>query len=642
MRVAVIGGGPSGLVQLKTLLSAHEHLKCKPFEPRLFEASSKVGGVFHSHVYEDAELVSSKYLTSFSDFRPRQDDADFLSAERYVEYLEEYATHFGLWDWINLNTKVINIRRQDQGHVVVYQKPNGEIEEWPCDAIAICSGVHSKPNVPTIPGIENVPTVMHSSDFKTRAQLGKDKTVMVLGSGETGADLSYVSITADTKRVILCHRSGWVGAPKRNPHQQFLPWLFGYAPPELDTLPVDVAQITLFDTMYVHPIVRDSMIVWNYYHTLALPLGTWLGSGSKYGIDMHVGQVWGERFHISRLFLNKAWTRVSPYIYYPWIPEKWPLATRIRRFFMARDLPRPSRTIDVAPFPSHISEDGVAHFPVLPNRPESERIQETTVKPDIVIYATGYVPTFPFLNSDSGSDKPYPGSTDADVRAVWKRDDPTVGFIGFIRPNFGAIPPLAELQSMLFIQNLVGQLPDLQVDDEYHYRLIVPPSARIGYGVEHDAYAYQLAKDLSIAPSFTDILRLSFSAPRGWRLPWVWAAGASLNPKFRLVGPWKWDGAANVLTGECWETISRRKNLFGDMSIAVLPMIYLGSWSLYYWAYAKFWNGMAKIGLSKPLKIENVPKRLMEELSRREEMEKKESSQNGTDWVDVKHTPAQA
>jgi hypothetical protein len=31
-----------------------------------------------------------------------------------------------------------------------------------------------------------------------------------------------------------------------------------------------------------------------------LPLGTWLGSGSKYGIDMHVGQVWGERFHISR------------------------------------------------------------------------------------------------------------------------------------------------------------------------------------------------------------------------------------------------------------------------------------------------------------------------------------------------------
>ncbi|KAH8658583.1 hypothetical protein BGZ61DRAFT_404172 [Ilyonectria robusta] len=619
MRVAVIGGGASGLVQLKTLLHAHEHLGCDEFEPRLFEASSKVGGVFHSHVYEDAELVSSKYLTSFSDFRPKPDDEDFLSAERYVEYLEEYATHFGLWKWIDLETKVVNIKRQGGGHVVVYQKPNGTIEEWPCEAVAICSGVHSKPNIPSISGIEHVPTVMHSSDFKTRAQLGKDKTVMVLGSGETGADVLYVSITADTKRVVLCHRSGWVGAPKRNPHQQVLPWLFGYAPPEEKTLPVDVAQITLFDTMYVHPIVRDSMIVWNYYHTLALPIATWVGSGSKYGIDMHVGQVWGERFHISRLFLNKAWTRVSPYIYYPWIPERWTLATRIRRFLMARDLPRPSRTIDVAPFPSHISEDGVAHFPIVPNRPESERIQQSTIKPDILIYATGYVPTFPFLDTSS-SDNPYPTSTQADVRAVWKRDDPSVGFIGFVRPNFGAIPALAELQSMLFIQNLVGQLPPLDPEDEYHYRLIVPPSARIGYGVEHDSYAYQLAKDMTIAPSFTDILRLSFGASRGWRLPWVWAAGGALNPKFRLVGPWKWDGAADVLTGECWETISRRKNIFGNLSIAVLPMIYLGSWSLYYWAYSHFWNGLARIGVAKPLEIENVPKRLMEELALKEMM----------------------
>ncbi|KAM5349796.1 hypothetical protein ACJ41O_006301 [Fusarium nematophilum] len=637
MRVAVIGGGASGLVQLKTLLNAHKHLGCEPFEARLFEASPKVGGVFHSHVYEDAELVSSKFLTSFSDFRPRKDDEDFLSAERYVEYLEEYATHFGLWNFINLETKVVNVRRREGGHIVSYQKKDGEVEEWSCDAIAVCSGVHSKPNLPTIPGVEHVPTVMHSSEFKKRSQLGKDKTVLVLGSGETGADVCYLSITADTKQVVLCHRSGWVGAPKRNPHQRFFPWLFGYGPIEEKTLPVDVAQITLFDTMYVHPIVRDSMIVWNYYHALGLPIGTWLGGGSRFGLDMHVGQVLGERFHISRLFLNKAWVRVSPYIFYPWIPKKWSLATRIRRFFMARDFPPPARTIDVAPFPSHISSDGVAHFPIVPNRPESERIQEQIIKPDVIIYATGYVPTFPFLNSSSNeNEKVYPTSSDANVRAIWSKDDPTVGFIGFIRPNFGAIPPLAELQAMLFTQNLLGQIPPLDPEDEYHYRLITRPSARIYYGVEHDSYAYQLAKDMSIAPSFTDILRLSFSSPRGWRLPWIWAAGGPVNPKFRLVGPWKWDGAADVLTGELWETITRRKNLFGDMPIAVLPILYLGGWSLYYWVYAKFWNGMARVGLARPLKIDNVPKRLMEELARKEAMESKlASDQKGLDWVDV-------
>jgi cation diffusion facilitator CzcD-associated flavoprotein CzcO len=56
MRVAVIGGGPGGLVTLKYLLSAHKHLSTSLVEARLFEANSEIGGVFCSRVYEDAEV----------------------------------------------------------------------------------------------------------------------------------------------------------------------------------------------------------------------------------------------------------------------------------------------------------------------------------------------------------------------------------------------------------------------------------------------------------------------------------------------------------------------------------------------------------------------------------------------------------
>ena len=170
---------------------------------------------FSHHVYDDAELVSSKYLTTFSDFRPRAGDADFFSPERYREYLRDYATHFNLWPYINLNTRVESVTREmNGGHLVSYTTALGKSEVWRCDAIAVCSGVHSRPHIPRLPGVEHVPTVMHSSEFKTREQLGRDKTVMILGSGETGADLAYVGITAPTKQVILCHRSGWLGAPK--------------------------------------------------------------------------------------------------------------------------------------------------------------------------------------------------------------------------------------------------------------------------------------------------------------------------------------------------------------------------------------------------------------------------------------------
>ena len=45
------------------------------------------------------------------------------------------------------------------------------------------------------------------------------------------------------------------------------------------------------------------------------------------------------------------------------------------------------------------------------------------------------------------------------MRGVFKTDDPTIGFIGFKRPFFGAIPPLAELQTQLWILNLLGKMP---------------------------------------------------------------------------------------------------------------------------------------------------------------------------------------
>lgn len=111
MKVAVIGGGPSGLVTLKYLCEAQQSLGCEPVEAVLFEYQRDVGGTFLARAYEDAEvrstvaergsadngtqLVSSKQLTCFSDFR-HQSPRDFLSASEYVEYLRRYCSHFNL------------------------------------------------------------------------------------------------------------------------------------------------------------------------------------------------------------------------------------------------------------------------------------------------------------------------------------------------------------------------------------------------------------------------------------------------------------------------------------------------------------------------------------------------------------------
>lgn len=215
MRVAVIGGGPSGLVTLKYLTTTHKHFAVEPIEAKLFESAPRIGGVFLHHTYEEGEMVSSKFYTAFSDFRLPKNEPDFLPTARYLEYLSDYTTNFDLWKHINLSTTVTEVRRRDGGgHVVTYKTEDGTETEWECDAIAVCSGLHETPNIPEVKGIENVPKVMHSADFKRRDQFGTNSTVMVLGAGETGFDICHLAITGPTKRVIMSHRDGWHGLPK--------------------------------------------------------------------------------------------------------------------------------------------------------------------------------------------------------------------------------------------------------------------------------------------------------------------------------------------------------------------------------------------------------------------------------------------
>ena len=91
-RVLVIGAGPGGLVTLKTLLEASGADQTRPLDPLLVEAEDQIGGTFLYRRYENAELVSSRQLTAFSDFRiphsKKGTHGDHVSVEEYVEYLK--------------------------------------------------------------------------------------------------------------------------------------------------------------------------------------------------------------------------------------------------------------------------------------------------------------------------------------------------------------------------------------------------------------------------------------------------------------------------------------------------------------------------------------------------------------------------
>ena len=107
-------------------------------------------------------MVSSKYLTTFSDFRYHEGDPkkdpDFMSIDDYVAYLERYCTQFNLWPHIRLSKAVRRISQQKDGkHIVTVQpcgpsQANASEEQFVFDGVAVCSGLHVTPNIPGLPG----------------------------------------------------------------------------------------------------------------------------------------------------------------------------------------------------------------------------------------------------------------------------------------------------------------------------------------------------------------------------------------------------------------------------------------------------------------------------------------------------------
>ncbi|KAF4807939.1 Dimethylaniline monooxygenase [N-oxide-forming] 3 [Colletotrichum siamense] len=601
LRVAVIGAGPAGLATTRYLKWAHQFFAIEPIEVRVFEKEDDIGGTFKYRVYEAAELVSSKYLTAFSDHRLPPDAPDYLTPERYVEYLNEYCDRFQLRQHIELSSPVTRVRRRKAGgHIVTVSRPDGTTFEYECDAVAVCSGLNVEPRIPPVKGLERVPKVLHSSEFKTRDQLRAIKsekpTVVIVGTGETAQDLGEITVTTENiKHVVMCHRDGFIVAPKTAP----APVMFGFwgKGQKIKEKPVDCSIASLFDTAYVPPRLQASQFLWDFYNQQIDVTFSLIG-GTLEGWDQLVGGMRRERMHIDHFFPAKS-ARAIPYISAPW-RKPLSLRERLRRFFFyikEFDIDPKGRYIDVAPWPDYVDDDGVMHF-MDNGRPEAERMKGITVKPDLVIFATGYTRRFPFLDESYGT----PDS--ADVRAVYHSHDVTTGFIGFVRPNLGAIPTLAEMQTQFWILRLLqsryptvpglnpspnglpldpNALPGYDIDWKLHPRCGRDPWAE-KRGVDHESYVYQLALDIGSAPRFSYIL------PQGFRAAYTWAMGSNFNAKFRLVGPWKnEEESLRIMRGELFGIVSQSGGMLYFFANTLIPMFMFGTMSvaIHTWDWAK-------------------------------------------------------
>jgi indole-3-pyruvate monooxygenase len=188
----VVGAGPAGLA-----VSACLRKLGRPFV--LLDRATEVGSAWRRH-YDRLHLHTAKDHSALPHQPFPRELPTYVSREQFVSYLEEYARRFELTP--RLGEGVTRAERKDNGWRVETSK--GQYE---AGNLVIATGYSAVPNRPSFPGQERFAgTIAHSAEYKN-AQGYRGKKVLVVGAGNTGAEIALDLTEHGAASVDLCVRS---------------------------------------------------------------------------------------------------------------------------------------------------------------------------------------------------------------------------------------------------------------------------------------------------------------------------------------------------------------------------------------------------------------------------------------------------
>ncbi|EMP34553.1 Dimethylaniline monooxygenase [N-oxide-forming] 5, partial [Chelonia mydas] len=112
-RIAVIGAGVCGLSSIKCCLD-------EGLQPICFERSSDIGGLWRfeenpeegrASIYKSVIINTSKEMMCFSDFPIPADFPNYMHHSKVMEYFRMYAEHFNLLKYIRFKTTVVSVTK---------------------------------------------------------------------------------------------------------------------------------------------------------------------------------------------------------------------------------------------------------------------------------------------------------------------------------------------------------------------------------------------------------------------------------------------------------------------------------------------------------------------------------------------------
>ncbi|MHC0433648.1 flavin-containing monooxygenase [Streptomyces sp. O3] len=193
--VYVIGGGPGGL-------SAAAALRARGVRAVVLEKSDSVGASWRQH-YDRLRLHTTRRLSGLPGLPIPRSSGRWVSRDDVVRYLERYAEFHDLE--IVTGVEISRIDRAPAGDGWLLYGSGGR--ELTGSAVVIATGHNRAPHLPDWPGRDAFPgRLLHAADYRDAAPYaGQD--VLVVGVGNTGAEIAVDLAEGGAKRVRLAVRT---------------------------------------------------------------------------------------------------------------------------------------------------------------------------------------------------------------------------------------------------------------------------------------------------------------------------------------------------------------------------------------------------------------------------------------------------
>ncbi|MEV4787843.1 flavin-containing monooxygenase [Streptomyces tuirus] len=193
--VYVIGGGPGGL-------SAAYALRARGIRAVVLEKSDRVGASWRRH-YDRLHLHTTRRLSALPGLPMPRRFGRWVSRDDVVRYLEKYAEHHRLE--IVTGVEVSRVERTPDGTGWLLHATGGR--ELTGAAVVVATGYNHTPRLPDWPGRAGFTgEFLHAGEYRSgKPYAGRD--VLVVGVGNTGAEIAVDLVESGASRVRLAVRT---------------------------------------------------------------------------------------------------------------------------------------------------------------------------------------------------------------------------------------------------------------------------------------------------------------------------------------------------------------------------------------------------------------------------------------------------